>query len=447
MRTFKIITLGCKVNQYESEAIAAGLAGPDWRPAVLSEDADVCVINTCTVTQKAAMQSRQAVRRAIHANPRACVVVTGCYAATDAQALAGIQGVDYILEPSGKERMPEILGNCSFRKCARPSVLSTPPRALRLPSEAPPLDGGRTRPFLKIQDGCDAYCTYCIVPYARGRSRSAAFQTVLERIAVLADHGYHETVLTGIHLGRYGTDLDPPRGLLDLLQAVEATQTPIRIRLSSIEPLELEDGIIELTERSERFCRHFHIPLQSGDEAILQKMRRPYSPEFFERLVEKIHARLPDAAIGADVLVGFPGETDTAFENTYGLIRRLPLSYLHVFPFSARPGTAAYHFPGRISAERIRDRCGRLRQLGSQKRLAFYRRFIGKSVEVLVEGRRHRQTGLLKGIASNYLPVFFEGGDHLMGRKTVLRISRADPGGLLGLPEEPEDGPGPVRCL
>jgi threonylcarbamoyladenosine tRNA methylthiotransferase MtaB len=440
MPKFMITTLGCKVNQAESEAIVRQLMGPEWQPVLLSEDADVCVINTCTVTQKAAMQSRQAVRRAIHANPQACVVVTGCCAATDAQALAKIQGLDYIVEPSGKERLPEILRNCGARKCARPAVFSMPPHGSPLAADgSSPVAGNRTRPFLKIQDGCDAFCTYCIVPYARGRSRSVAFQAVLDRIALLSDQGYHETVLTGIHLGHYGIDLDPPSSLLDLLQAIESHESPIRVRLSSIEPLELVDGIIELAARSERFCRHFHIPLQSGDAGILKKMGRPYSPGLFAGLVEKIHRLLPDAAIGADVLVGFPGETDTAFENTYRLIERLPVSYLHVFPFSARPGTAAYHLPEKVPSNRIKEQCRRLRQLGSQKRLAFHRSFIGKSVEVLVEARRDLKTDLLKGISSNYLPVLFEGGDKLMNQEAELRIYEVVSDRLRGVLAKLED--------
>jgi threonylcarbamoyladenosine tRNA methylthiotransferase MtaB len=440
MRKFKIITLGCKVNQAESETMARQLMGTEWAPVDLPEDADLCVIHTCTVTQKAAMQSRQAVRRAISANPQACVVATGCYAATDAQALAKIQGLNYIIEPSRSEGLPQILRNCGGGTCTPPNVFSESPYASPLPAErSSPPEGNRTRPFLKIQDGCDAFCAYCIVPYARGRSRSVAFQAVLDSVALLAEQGYLETVLTGIHLGHYGIDLNPPSSLLDLLQAIERHEPPIRLRLSSIEPLELVDGIIELAARSGRFCHHFHIPLQSGDARILKEMGRPYTPEFFAALVEKIRRHLPDASIGADVLVGFPGETETAFENTRRLIERLPLTYLHVFPFSARPGTAAYHIPQKVPPGRIKERCRKLRQLGSRKRLAFHRSFIGKSIEVLVESRRNPKTGHLKGISSNYLPVLFEGADSLMNKKVELHIYDADSDRLFGGLAKPED--------
>lgn len=286
--------------------------------------------------------------------------------------------------------------------------------------------GGRTRPFLKIQDGCEAFCAYCIVPYARGPSCSVAFQAVLDGVSRLADQDYQEAVLTGIHLGAYGRDLEPRTSLAELLQAILKRPDAIRIRLSSIEPLELTDDIIDLAAGSERICRHFHVPLQSGDAHILKRMGRPYTPERFSARIARIRQRLPEAAIGADVLVGFPGETETAFENTCAVVEALPLTYLHVFPFSARPGTAAFDFNDRVPAQVITRRCRRMRELGSGKRLAFHRRFIGRRVPVLTESRRDPQTGLLKGVSSNYLPVLFEGGDDCIHRAVEVDISTAD---------------------
>lgn len=433
MPTFKIITLGCKVNQAESDSIAGRLAGFDWQPAGAAEEADLCIINTCTVTQKAAMQSRQAVRHAVHANPRACVAVTGCYAETDPQALMRIKGLDWIVDQAGKSRLPEIIRTCGAAKCPRPALLSgageTPGPAAVMSTDR---SAGRTRPFLKIQDGCDAFCTYCIVPYARGRSRSSELQAVIASMEHLAAQGFHEVVLTGIHIGRYGRDLNPGSSLLELLERIKELKTPLRVRLSSIEPLELTDAIISRVAGSDRFCRHFHIPLQSGDADILRRMGRPYCPEDFSTLVRKIRRRMPDAAIGADVLVGFPGETQAAFENTLQLIESLPLTYLHVFPFSARPGTAAHDFPDKVPPERIKRRCSRLRQLGSRKRLGFHQGFTGRQVQVLVEGRRDPKTGRLKGVSSNYLPVLFEGGDGLMNRMAAVRITEVDAARLLG---------------
>jgi threonylcarbamoyladenosine tRNA methylthiotransferase MtaB len=433
MRKFKIITLGCKVNQAESEGIAGRLAGPDWQPADSPEEADLCLINTCTVTRKAAMQSRQAVRQAIRANPQACVAVTGCYAETDPQALMKIKGLDCIVDQAGKSRLPEIIRSCGIAKCDRPAIWSSPdqasPALAALPSGTP---AGRTRPFLKIQDGCDAFCTYCIVPYARGRSRSTPLQAVLASMEHLAEQGFHEVVLTGIHIGFYGRDLDPRSSLIELLQGISGLKAPLRVRLSSIEPLELTEEILTQVAASDRFCRHFHIPLQSGDRETLKRMGRPYSAEVFGALVQKIRRLMPDAAIGVDVLAGFPGESEAAFENTFQLIQALPVSYLHVFPFSARPGTAACDLPDHMPAEKIKQRCARLRQLGSRKRLDFHRSFIGRNVPVLTETRRDPKTGLLKGVSSNYLPVLFVGGDELMNRMVAVRILKADAGRLLG---------------
>jgi threonylcarbamoyladenosine tRNA methylthiotransferase MtaB len=433
MPTFKIITLGCKVNQAESESIASRLAGPEWHPAGADEEADLCIINTCTVTQKAALQSRQAVRRAIHANPRASVAVTGCYAETDPQALMTIRGLDCIVDQAAKGRLPEIVRARGIAKCDRPALLSGAGEAPASPADFSfDTAAGRTRPFLKVQDGCDAFCTYCIVPRARGRSRSSDLDTVAAGMEHLGRLGFHEVVLTGIHLGLYGRDLEPRSSLLELLERAASLKTPIRVRLSSIEPLELTDEIISQVAGSERFCPHFHIPLQSGDAHILRRMGRPYSPEAFRTLVLKIRRRMPEAAIGADLLLGFPGETEAAFENTLRLIASLPLTYLHVFPFSARPGTAAHDFPDKVPAEQIKERCRRMRQLGGRKRLEFHRGFIGRQVQVLAESRRDPRTGRLKGVSSNYLPVLFEGEDRLMNRMVDVRITKADAGRLQG---------------
>ena len=426
MTTFKIITLGCKVNQTESDAAAGRLAGLDWRLAHLSEEADLCIINTCAVTQKAALQSRQAVRHAIRANPRAFVVATGCYAHTDPQALLKIKGLDCIIDQAGKARLPEILHTYGIAKCDRPILWNGRCDSFRpIPAVFSEPVAGRTRPFVKIQDGCDAFCTYCIVPYARGPSRSSSLQDVIAGIEHLAAQGSKEIVLTGVHIGLYGRDLKPTSSLGELLECVGRLPAAPRVRLSSIEPFELTDEIIAIVAGSDRFCRHFHIPLQSGDRDILKRMGRPYPPEAFSALVSKICACLPDAAIGADVLVGFPGETETAFENTVQLIEALPVAYLHVFPFSARPGTPAQDFPDQVHPDRIKRRCAAMREIGSRKRIEFHRRFIGSRVQVLLESRRDK-TGWLKGVTSNYLPVLVEGGDEMKNQLAEVVVINAD---------------------
>lgn len=416
MKTFRIVTLGCKVNQAESDALSARLTGEGWRPAAAHEEADLCLIHTCAVTQKAAMQSRQAVRRAVLSHPRACVTVTGCYARTDPGALSKIAGVDHVLDQGASAGLDGILRACPENACEPPAGqtrhddTADPPR-------------GRTRPFVKIQDGCDAFCTYCIVPYARGRSRSVAAKDVLASVRRLEAAGYHEAVLTGIHIGRYGQESNPPESLSGLLREISGATERIRLRLSSIEPLELTPELIDIVAGSDRFCHHFHIPLQSGDAGVLQRMRRPYGPHEFTAAIERIHACMPEAALGADILVGFPGESEQAFLNTYELVRSLPLSYLHVFPFSPRPGTAAFGYPDRVHGTLMKDRCTRMRRLGAAKRRAFYSHFIGRELaDVLTESRRDPQTGLLKGVTGNYLPVTFAGGDEHMGGVRRVRV-------------------------
>jgi threonylcarbamoyladenosine tRNA methylthiotransferase MtaB len=436
VKTFKIVTLGCKVNQAESDTLAARLAGQGWRPAGPAEQADLCIVNTCTVTQKAAMQSRQAVRQAIQAHPRACVTVTGCYAETDPSALAAIPGVDYIVDQSGKAELDRIIEAVGPQRRAQPTRLTgstpgAPPPVAPDVSASGPLRG-RTRPFVKIQDGCDAFCTYCIVPYARGRSRSASADSIIGAVRHLAAKGFLEVVLTGIHIGRYGRDQDPPASLFGLLRLLEASTEGVRLRLSSLEPLEVTPEIVALVAGSGRFCRHFHLPLQSGDARVLQRMGRPYGPGEFAAAVESIHRSMPEAAIGADVLVGFPGESEPAFRNTCALVEALPLSYLHVFPFSARPGTAAFDFPDRVPDPVIKARCRQLRRLGLAKRSAFHARFIGREVDALTESRRDPKTGQLKGVSDNYLPVVFEGGDEHMGRVRRVAVTGLAAAGLRG---------------
>jgi threonylcarbamoyladenosine tRNA methylthiotransferase MtaB len=277
--------------------------------------------------------------------------------------------------------------------------------------------GSRTRPFIKIQDGCNAFCTYCIVPHARGRSRSLPMEQVLDQVRSIAKLGYREVVLTGIHIGCYGQDLAPGTCLYDLLRRILQEGAIDRVRVSSIEPAELSDAIIDLAvadeHRPSRLCRHFHIPLQSGDDRILERMHRPYSRDDFRNRVNTIIHRLAEAAIGVDTLIGFPGETDAAFDQTYELIASLPVAYLHVFPFSPRKGTPAYSYENQVPVQTIKERCQRMRRLGAQKRRSFYERCVGRTVTVLVEETRDKKDGRLRGLTDNYIPVRLDGPDAL----------------------------------
>lgn len=430
--TLKIKTLGCKVNQCESDAMAKTIENSMDSAKTIGGESDVVIINTCTVTQKASMQSRQAIRKAIRKNPNARVLVTGCYAQTAPKEIAAIEGVHAIIGNRDKTKILETLSKDKKEK--GPLLFCRDINDQRIFSTfSHTAFGDRTRPFLKIQDGCNAFCTYCIVPHARGRSRSMTAKTVMGQVTSLDEKGFKEVVLTGIHLGYYGADLEPKSSLVKILSSIKNNQAIGRIRISSIEPKELNREIIDLAAQKETdkgvLCRHFHIPLQSGDKTILKKMGRPYDPEFFKSLIHGIKRILPDAAIGADILMGFPGETEKAFENTYSLIESLPVSYLHVFPYSPRKGTPAYSYPDRIDERVVKKRCKMMRTLGMEKRKAFYESQLGKTGRILVEETRDGKTGFLKGFTSNYIPVQFSGADHLYNTFQMVKISRLDSNG------------------
>ncbi|MCX5844247.1 MAG: tRNA (N(6)-L-threonylcarbamoyladenosine(37)-C(2))-methylthiotransferase MtaB, partial [Deltaproteobacteria bacterium] len=369
MITVAISTLGCKVNQYESAGILEKLDKSLFLPVPFHTKADCYIINTCTVTGRTDYQSRQIIRRAIRMNPDACIIVTGCYAQVAPGDIARIPGVTLIAGTAEKENIPQIIEHLVK---GDPQLLVTDIcQASEFSRLSPSQFPGRTRAFLKIQDGCNSFCSYCIVPYARGPSRSLAEREVFHKIKTLAGTGYREIVLTGIHLGVYGKDLVPPSNLLTIMDYVEKNKSVERLRLSSIEITEITDDMIGLMKKSATLCRHLHIPLQSGDDGILSAMKRNYDSAFFKKRLEEIHRELPRIAIGIDVMVGFPGESEDAFHNTVALLEELPLAYAHVFPYSERPGTQAKELSGKVSDAVKKRRNEIVRNLGSIKRKTF----------------------------------------------------------------------------
>jgi len=423
MNTFTIRTLGCKVNQFESEALAGLLTAAGWQ-RVSGGPADLCIVNTCTVTGKSAAQSRQYLRQCRRENPGAVVIAAGCYVTVAEKEIQDIGGVDCVVSHAAKYKIPEMAARLRRRPAdgLPRSVDGGSGSEMFSCYSAVPVAGSRARPVLKVQDGCNAFCTYCIVPYARGRSVSMPGDGILAAVRRIAAAGYAEVVLTGIHLGAYGLDLTPPQSLYQLLALINEAKAISRIRLSSVEPCELTDEIIDLAARSGRICGHFHLPLQSGSNKILKRMARPYTAVFFKDRVKTIKAVMPGAAVGVDVLVGFPGEGDDEFAETVSLLNDLPISYLHVFPFSPRPGTPAAGFAGQVKPSVIRERCLALRRMGENRREQFCLQHRGDSTVVRIEDKRDRLTGCLKGVTSNYLTVLVQGDDGLKNKDVSVRI-------------------------
>lgn len=422
MAKFSILTLGCKVNQCESAAFEDALKGAGIGQADPSERADLCIVNTCAVTGRAAMQSRQTIRAVIRNHPGAKVVVTGCYAEAAADELMRIPGVHRVLGRVDKARSVEIA--LRLIAGAEPHVPLSPADAFNdpfFPVSAKPA-GGRHRPFLKVQDGCDAFCTYCIVPHTRGASRSLPPDRVIENLREYKRQGFEEAVLTGIHLGAYGRDLSPATDLYGLLCRIVEAEVIGRVRISSVEPMEVTEAIVTQVAQTDRLCPHFHVPLQSGDDEVLRRMRRPYTRDAFSERVLMIREKIPDAAVGVDILAGFPGETRQAFENTFRLVESLPIAYLHVFPFSARKATPAAGFPDPVPPRVVKARCEVLRGLGLKKKAAFIASQVGRKLQVIVEGGGDGTPARLHGTSENYICVAFEAARMPQNKMAEVRI-------------------------
>ena len=415
-------TLGCKTNQSDAACLASELVSQGHEIVPFRQAADVYIIHTCTVTQKTDYQSRQLIRRAIAGNPGAQVIVTGCYAQVSPEPLLSIAGVDFVVGVGEQKKIPGILGSKTRRKEIR--LLSSSLEDERCFEDTRlPRFAERSRAYLKVQDGCNSFCSYCIVPYARGRNRSLPLESALSKARDLASQGFKEIILTGIHLGTYGEDLAPPQSLLHLLQALGGENMDIRVRLSSVEPTEFTPALIEFLAGSKKVCPHLHIPLQSGDDGILRRMNRNYSGALFETLVNRLVRAIPDLAIGLDVIAGFPGEDGKAFENTVNRIAKLPIAYLHVFPFSARKGTPAASFSGQVPSAVIKVRCQALRGLGEEKRRFFYSTFRGRNLKVLVESKKDCPSGMLRGYSENYIPVLVQAGDEYINQEVEVRVT------------------------
>lgn len=402
-------TLGCKLNFSETSTIGTQFVKRGFQVVDFRDEADVYVINTCSVTDNADKECRQVVRRALRNNPNAFIAVTGCYAQLRPEEIAGIDGVDVVLGSNEKFKLFSYIDN--FNKKDLSCVYVSPTDELNEINGAFSSDAtGRTRAFLKVQDGCDYKCSYCTIPLARGKSRSLDPDEVLKNFQCLLDEGYREIIITGVNVGDYGKAFNME--FYDLLVRMIRVPGDFRLRISSIEPNLLTDEILELTLNNKKMCRHFHIPLQSGSPKILRLMQRRYKQEDYLRLINRVVEKIPDAGIGVDVIVGFPGETEEDFMDTYNFLKELPVSYLHVFTYSERPDTKAINFDGVVNHAERKRRNNMLRILSEKKRNEFYRKMTGRELEILFEHENH--DGHMKGFASNYVRVQHEYDNELV---------------------------------
>jgi threonylcarbamoyladenosine tRNA methylthiotransferase MtaB len=400
MKTVALHTLGCKLNFAETSTIGRQFVDRGYRIVDVDTPANVFVLNTCSVTDRADRECRQIVRRVLRNSPEAFVIVTGCYAQLRPGEIAAIDGVDLVVGTSEKLNLLDHVLDLTKRGIPQTLVSCIDDAAEFQPAYSADV-GGRTRAFLKIQDGCDYPCAFCTIPTARGGSRSQSIDAVLARAQHLASEGYKEIVLTGVNVGDYGRTIGT--SLFNLLRRLELVNGIERIRISSIEPNLLTKEMIDLICSSGKFCNHFHIPLQSGSDEVLKRMRRRYVTRRYRELVDYIKCCDPDAAIGVDIIVGFPGETEDRFDETYRLLTELPVSYLHVFTYSERPQTSAMAFSGAVES-RIRFKRNRiLRELGAQKRYSFYASHVGRILPVLFEAQT--RSGQSSGLTTNYIRV------------------------------------------
>jgi threonylcarbamoyladenosine tRNA methylthiotransferase MtaB len=430
MSKFSIWTFGCRCNQADSAAMRETLFRRAMTESKDHRDADVVIVNTCTVTHRTDQQVRQAVRRLHRENPGARVIVTGCYAQRDPETLASIPGVSLVLGNFEKEHLYEILDQDEAQsqgKIIRAPLHGDVDYVLTPMAHT----GGKTRPVVKLQDGCDARCSYCIVPHVRGPGRSASPENVLAEIRSLTEAGFQEIVLTGIHLGTFGRRIKGQMRLSDLLRQVVAIPNLGRIRVSSIEPMLFERSIVSLAAENPVFARHFHVPMQSGSDSVLRRMRRPYKAARVHDLFRFIHESIPDVGLGTDVLVGFPGETEDEFNETCSLIEDAPLTYLHVFPFSPRERTEAYSMPGRMPSQVMKQRLTRLLEISRLKNLSFRRQFLGKIVPAITLSKEE-DLGSSLVLTSNYIHVRVAGLTMPPNRLVEVRIDDVQPAATYG---------------
>ncbi|WP_426059089.1 tRNA (N(6)-L-threonylcarbamoyladenosine(37)-C(2))-methylthiotransferase MtaB [Hymenobacter sp. B1770] len=431
-------TLGCKLNFSETSAIGRQFEEKGFQKLPFEAGADLYVINTCSVTDHADRKCRKVVQQALKHNPEAFVAIVGCYAQLKPQEIATIPGVSAVLGAAEKFQLVDILADFKKPAAGQPGQVHASPISEATEFHAAHSYGDRTRTFLKVQDGCDYSCSFCTIPLARGASRSGSIASVVERVEKLAETGVKEIVLTGVNLGDFGLqgpERERREDFTQLVQALDGVTGIRRFRISSCEPNLLTDDILDTVAASARFMPHFHIPLQSGSDKILGLMRRRYRRALYASRVARIKELMPHACIGVDVIVGFPGETDADFLDTYNFLNELPISYLHVFPYSERPDTLAPTLPGRVQDRVRHERTTQLRSLSEKKKRFFYEQHLGLETDVLFED--DVTDGRIEGFTPNYIRVAAKYDPLLVGEMKALRLAGVN---ALGLMEAEEMG-------
>jgi threonylcarbamoyladenosine tRNA methylthiotransferase MtaB len=428
MKKVAFATLGCKVNQFETETLEGLFKARGYEVVAFDRPADVYVVNTCSVTHLGERKSRQLIRRAARTSPGATVVVTGCYAQVSPGEVEAIEGVDVIVGTQDRRRIVDLAEEAAagHRRITAVGDIMAAGVFEDIPLFAAP---GRTRAFLKIQEGCANFCTYCIIPYARGPLRSRPLASIVREAEKLVAAGFREIVLTGIHLGAYGQEEGGALTLTDAVKAVLAVPGLVRIRLGSLESVEVSDGLVALMRTDERLCAHLHLPLQAGDDRVLAAMNRHYTVARYRELVEDIRASAPDVAVTTDIIVGFPGETEAEFANTLAFAAGMGFARIHVFPYSRRRGTPAAAFPGQVPETEKKRRAAALQDLADRQAAAFPARFVGREMAVLFETAAD---GVAEGLTGNYMRVYAAGGPEVAGAIRPVRLAGAYRDGLWG---------------
>ncbi|OUS77535.1 tRNA (N(6)-L-threonylcarbamoyladenosine(37)-C(2))-methylthiotransferase MtaB [Paenibacillus sp. MY03] len=425
MPTVAFYTLGCKVNFYDTEAIWQLFKNEGYEQVDFESTADVYLVNTCTVTNTGDKKSRQIIRRAVRRNPDAIIAVTGCYAQTSPAEIMAIEGVDLVIGTQDREKIMSFVGQIQADRKPVNAVRNIMKTRSFEELDVPDFTE-RTRAFLKIQEGCNNFCTFCIIPWSRGLSRSRESESVIEQAKALVASGYKEIVLTGIHTGGYGDDMEN-YNLTSLLWDLDKVEGLERIRISSIEASQIDDAMIDVLNRSSKMCRHLHIPLQAGEDSVLKRMRRKYTTEQFAAKIKRLHEAMPGVAITTDVIVGFPGETDEMFESGYRFMEEMGFAEMHVFPYSKRTGTPAARMEDQVDEELKNERVHKLIDLSEKMQLKYAEQHVGAVLDVIPE-RDYKGapgTGSVMGYTDNYIQVVFEGSEDLIGQLCRVKITEA----------------------